>query len=381
MNTIVFYLVIVLLSGLFITVSARLERALQKFRIHKNYDNVNDSPSVSVCIPARNETHAMTRCLERVIASDYRKLEVIVFDDESADNTSALINSFAHEGVRFVPGTDLPEGWLGKNHALEVLAREASGTYVIFLDVDTHITPTTISQLVSYATTENLEMISVIPGRNDIWRPNVLFGHLRYYWEIILSRAAAPATASSLWMIKRHTLLDTIGGFSSHKAEVEPEKHLAAIIGFRAYRCLVNSSLLGVTYEKKLSSQYETSRRLLYPMVGGTKWSGALGLIGLLLLNAPLVVIISGLIGQWSNLHTAIAICEALFALLYGRYTYVIWRRNWWIGVIVWPYVVLQELILFIHSIVGYANGTITWKGRPVLSPKQGQQTQAATTE
>jgi glycosyltransferase involved in cell wall biosynthesis len=374
------YLFIILLSGLFIAFGIRLERTLRKSQIWKSYNTTVDSPSVSVCIPARNETHAMTECLERVMASDYRKLEVIVFDDESADNTSAIINSFAHEGVRFVPGTSLPDGWLGKNHALEVLAREASGTYVVFLDVDTRITSTTISQLVGYATTEGLQMVSVIPGRNDIWRPNVLFGHLRYYWELILSRASAPATSSSLWMIKRHTLLDTIGGFAPHKAQVEPEKSLAAIIGFRAYRCLVNGPLLGVSYEKKWLSQYETSRRLLYPMVGGTKVSGALGLATLVLLNAPLVVIITGLIGQWTAECWVALIYLGLFALLYGRYTHVIWRMNWWIGILAWPYVVLQELILFIFSIVGYASGTITWKGRPVLSPKQAEQSRAAQT-
>lgn len=380
MIMIAYYLFIILLSGLFIAFGIRLERTLRKSQIQKSYNTTVDSPSVSVCIPARNETHAMTECLERVMASDYRKLEVIVFDDESVDNTSAIINSFAHEGVRFVPGTSLPDGWLGKNHALEVLAREASGTYVMFLDVDTRITSTTISQLVGYATTEGLQMVSVIPGRNDIWRPNVLFGHLRYYWELILSRASAPATSSSLWMIKRHTLLDTIGGFTSHKSQVEPEKSLAAIIGFRAYRCLVNGPLLGVSYEKKWLSQYETSRRLLYPMVGGTKVSGALGLVTLVLLNVPLVIIIAGLIGQWTAECWAALIYLGLFALLYGRYTHVIWRMNWWIGILAWPYVVLQELILFISSIVGYASGTITWKGRPVLSPKQVEQSRAAQT-
>ena len=63
----------------------------------------------------------MNDCLERVVASTYPKLEIIVLDDHSQDNTSALIKSFAHKGVRFVEGTKLPEGWLGKNHALQLL--------------------------------------------------------------------------------------------------------------------------------------------------------------------------------------------------------------------------------------------------------------------
>lgn len=359
----------IVIGALLLTIAFRLERALRRFRMPQTNTRTIELPSVSVCIPARNETHAMTQCLERVLASDYRKMEIVVFDDESADNTSALINSFAHEGVRFVPGTDLPQGWLGKNHALEVLARESSGTYIIFLDVDTHIQPTTISQLVDYMMSEQLQMTAVIPGRNDIWRSNVLFGHLRYYWKLILSRDTSPATSSALWMIRRRTFLNTIGGFVSHKAEVEPEQHLAAIIGSKAYHCLVNNQQLGVSYEKKWKSQCETSRRLLYPMIGGTWQMGLLGLMLFALLNVPLLLVISGLVFDWTLYHTIALVFVVLFGLVYARYTYIIWLRNWWMSIIIWPIVMLQELVLYVYSIVGYATNTVTWKGRPVASP------------
>lgn len=330
-------------------------------------------PTISVCIPARNETHAMTQCLERVLASDYRKMEVIVFDDESADNTSVLINSFAHAGVRFVPGASLPGGWLGKNHALEVLAREASGKYIYFIDVDTYIQPTTISQLVSYMAAEELEMISVIPDRNDTWRLSVLFGCLRYYWTVLLSRPMAPATASSLWAINRRILLETIGGFAAHKAEVSPEMRFAALIGSTAYRCLLSAQQLGVSYEKRWRSQYETSRRLLYPMAGGT-WYRGLGALSLLLvLNLPLGVIVTSIFGGWSLYSVAAMVVLVLFALLYARYAHVVWRRHWWLAGLVWPAVVLLELYAFSSSLLGYAQGTITWKGRPVASPKRAE--------
>lgn len=376
MIIVIYTILTVLLGAVLVTFAFRLERALKRFQIRKQYTKPVEVPSVSVCVPARNETHAMTQCLERVLTSDYPKMEIVVFDDESADDTSVLINSFAHAGVRFVPGTALPEGWLGKNHALEILAREASGTYIIFLDVDTHIKPDTISQLVSYMMGENLEMTSVIPSRNDARRPSVLFGHLRYYWEILFSRESSPATASSLWMIRRHTLLTIIGGFVSHKAEVEPESRMAALIGTKAYHCLIDNQQLGVSYEKRWQSQCETSRRLLYPMAGGTWQAGLFGLTVLILLNLPTLLVFSGLFVGWSRLQVLGLLYLVLFAVLYGRYTYTIWGRNWWIGPFVWPVVILQELVLFVESLVGYARGTITWKGRPVLSPKLVKQVQ-----
>lgn len=319
-----------------------------------------------MCIPARNETHAMTECLERVLASDYRKLEVIVYDDSSVDDTSVLIRSFAHAGVRFVPGSGLPEGWLGKNHALETLAREASGTYILFMDVDTIIKPTTISQLVGYAMTEKSVMLSVIPGRINILRSSVLLGHLRYFWQLLISRDQAPATSSSLWMIRRHVLLETLGGFAPHKNEVEPEAHIAALIGTSSYRCLVSDETLGVDYEKKWSSQVETSQRLLYPMLGGTWLGASWGVLTLLVMILPQIFIVSAFWTGWTWLHTLAAAIALGYGLLYVVYTRATWNRLWMLGLIVWPIVVLQECVLLGYSVVGYARGMITWKGRAV---------------
>ena len=72
--------------------------------------NEDELPTVSVCIPARNEMHALEQCLEYILASDYGKLEVLVLDDSSSDQTPHIIRSFAHAGVRFIPGSPLPKG-------------------------------------------------------------------------------------------------------------------------------------------------------------------------------------------------------------------------------------------------------------------------------
>lgn len=365
----IFIVVAAVLTAILVAFGVRLQVALGRFKIRKMYTAALEAPSVSVCIPARNETHAMAQCLERVLASDYKKLEIVVYDDHSKDDTSILIQSFAHAGVRFVPGGALPDGWLGRNHALETLAREASGTYLVFLDVDTFIQPTTISQLVGYVMTENVKMTSVIPGRNDTWRASVLLGHLRYFWELILSRAAAPATSSAIWMIDRHTLLDKLGGFVPYKNNVQPESQLAAALGTSQYHCLLGNRQLGVTYEKKWLSQVETSQRLLFPMVGGTWAKGMLAIMVLLLLNLPFFIVLSAAVLGWTMMHAMALWLMFVYMALYSVYTNRVWRDAWWIGGLLWPVIILQELVLFVRSMWGYARGTITWKGRPVSAP------------
>lgn len=363
--TILVSLVLTLLVG---GMAWRLNRAFARLKVPSVVPEPATLPTISVCIPARNETHAMTQCLERVLASDYEKMEIVVFDDSSADDTSVLIKSFAHAGVRFVPGLDLPEGWLGKNHALEVLAREASGEYIVFMDVDTQVTPWTMSQLARLAESESLDMLSVIPGRGDGWRASVLFGHLRYYWELLFSTRRAPAAASSLWMIRRDVLIERFDGFTKLKDDVSPEITFARLVGATSYRCLLADDTLGVTYEKKWRSQLETGRRLLYPRVGGRWWTGLIALALLGLLNLPLLGVASFLVVGWGIPQMAALWFMFAFMAVYASYTYRIHSRGWWAGALLWPVVVLQELIILLSSLIGYARHTITWKGRSVTA-------------
>lgn len=344
----------------------RLYRSIKHSRLQAGLPAAAEQPSVSVCIPARNETHAMAQCLERVLASDYKKLEILVFDDNSADDTSTIIRSFAQAGVRFVAGTELPEGWLGKNHALDVLSREASGTYVLFMDVDTSITPSTIRRLVDTIMHDDKTMVSVIPERADGWRTSVLFGHLRYFWELSVNVATHPATASALWMINRKVLLEDMGGLAAFRSTAAPEAAIAAQLGSRRYEFLISGPGVEVLYEKKWSSQVETSKRLLYPRASGTKFGALVALSSLLLLNLPLFSLLSGFIVGWSLLQLIAGMSLFVGVMVYGMYTYSMWRHAWWMGALVWPIVVLQELVLFINSLQGYYRRTITWKGRPV---------------
>ena len=169
-----------MLSLLYILVSLansflayRLLRSFLKYRqktISKNNFKLDEMPSVSVLIPARNEQTAMTECLERVLSSSYPKMEIIVLDDNSVDNTSDRVKAFALSGVRFFRGEEPPEGWLGRNYAYERLSSEASGDYLLFLSVDTKISRDTINLITSFILNNKAKMLSILPSRNDNYR-------------------------------------------------------------------------------------------------------------------------------------------------------------------------------------------------------------------
>lgn len=371
MLEIILYGLYILLMALTIFTAVKLILVFRRFKQayvsdHKEEVNVESLPSVTVCIPARNEMHAMTDCLDRVIASTYPKLEIIVLDDSSADNTSALIKSFASEGVRFVEGSPLPQAWLGKNHALHHLLEEASGKYVLFMDVDTRIVPDTITKLVSFMTKNDASMISALPVRSDGCRWSVIFSTLRYFWVLLMHRLYSPAVASGAWMIDRSTL-EGLGGLKSYKAEIQPESKIASrLLRDGKYQFITSSSLVGVSYEKKWLSQVDTSIRVLPSIFGVSFASNILTLFVMFLLNAPLIVVLTFPVYDWTLIHW-LASLQIIFSMaIYGFYTKKVWKRGWWIGALLWPIIIFQELVILMISIYENKTHSVTWKGRKV---------------
>lgn len=330
-----------------------------------------DLPSVTVCIPARNEQHALTDCLQRVINSGYERLEIIVLDDVSGDDTSALIKSFASEGVRFVKGSQLEGGWLGKNHALQGLLKEASGSYVLFMGVDTVLAPNAVENMVRYAVSHRAAMVSVLPRREDGWRASVVASPLRYLWELLFWRRDRPATASNAWLIRREVLETRFGGFTTLKNVVKPEATIAAELSKTGeYRFLVGTKSFGVAYEKKWRSQLATSVRLLYPSLDRRPLLAVAAVLGLLLLLIPAALLLYALWTPVPLLHAILSgILYGGFALLYGVYVHHVWRHGWLVAALFWPLIVLQEVILIIASGIQYSRRTVKWKGR-VIRPE-----------
>lgn len=122
-------------------------------------------PRVSVVVAARNEARNIEEALQSVLNQDYPQLEVIAADDRSTDETGAILDRMAEGSARLRPLhiTELPQGWLGKNHALDFAARKATGEWLLFTDADIVMHPTAIRRAVVYAVREGRDHIAVAP--------------------------------------------------------------------------------------------------------------------------------------------------------------------------------------------------------------------------
>lgn len=353
-------IVLLCLAGLLdIATLFRLLRALRMLQVTTNGDPVvHDLPTVSVCIAARNETHAMTQCLERVVASDYPKLEVIVLDDGSRDNTSLLIKSFAHAGVRFIEGKELPHGWLGKNYAQSILAKEASGDVVFFIDVDTLIEVRTISRIVDYMQSKQAKMVSVIPMRAGGWHASLLFATMRHFWTVIRFSPHRPKAVANAWLIYRDVLLERFASDETLAASMQVETTIAKYLSQqKQFRLIVSDPAIGLRYEKRWSSQVETSIRLLYPQRDKNIAKVILTTAALLIAIAPYIVVFFSL---WALIPIVL---QFIIAMIYLSH---MWSRFSIVGALLAPYTLIQETILLLVSTYKYHFGNITWKGRPI---------------
>lgn len=134
-------------------------------------------PQLSVIVPACNEAANIEACLRSLAAQDYPALEVVAVNDRSTDETGAIMDRLARElpRLRILHIDELPEGWLGKNHANYCAANEASGEWLLFTDGDIQFGPQALQRAVIHARRETLDHLAVFPG--------LIFGGL---WETAL---------------------------------------------------------------------------------------------------------------------------------------------------------------------------------------------------
>jgi glycosyltransferase involved in cell wall biosynthesis len=134
-------------------------------------------PKVSVVIAARNEERAIESALQSVLQQNYENLEIIVVNDRSTDLTGIILAQMTerYPQLRVVNITELPHGWLGKNHALHIGARQATGKLLLFTDADVVMQPDTISKAVNYLLEERLDHLTALPEQTTTSVPLLTF--------------------------------------------------------------------------------------------------------------------------------------------------------------------------------------------------------------
>ena len=122
-------------------------------------------PKISVIVPARNEEAQIRNGLTTLLKSTGVELEVIAMNDRSTDATGRIMDEIAATDTRLkvVHLTALPEGWLGKNHAMHLASEKATGQLLLFTDGDIIYQPFAIETAVRHFLRHKLQHLCLLP--------------------------------------------------------------------------------------------------------------------------------------------------------------------------------------------------------------------------
>ena len=123
--------------------------------------------SVTVLIPARNESENIPEVLTALTDQTYNNYDVIVLNDGSEDDTAKVVSQFLESDleIQLLDGESIPHGWLGKHWACHQLALKANGDYMLFIDADTVLHKNTIKTAINEAVAEKSDLLTMIPAR------------------------------------------------------------------------------------------------------------------------------------------------------------------------------------------------------------------------
>lgn len=145
-------------------------------RVIRRVPNLSDTPAdrpgpwppVSQIVPACNEADTIEAAVQSRLAEGYPDTEIILVDDRSDDGTGAIVDRLAAADARVRPLhiDQLPDGWLGKVHALHCGTAWARGEWLLFSDADVHLRPTALRRAIHLAEQRGLDHLAVLP---ELW--------------------------------------------------------------------------------------------------------------------------------------------------------------------------------------------------------------------
>ena len=196
-----------------------------------------DGALVSVIIPARNESAVIERVVGSVLATGYRRLELIVVDDRSTDDTAARVARLiaGDARARLLAGAPLPEGWYGKPWACLQGARAATGDLLLFTDADTTHGPELLGRAVAALARERADLLTVAPLQRcvTLWErlimPQIwLLLGLRYHpRRVSRARRERDAIANGQFILTTREAYQAVGTHEAVRHEVAEDLALA----------------------------------------------------------------------------------------------------------------------------------------------------------
>lgn len=300
----------------------------------------DNAPPVTILVPAKDEGADIELCLQRVLSLDYPDFSVVAIDDRSTDQTGTILDRLARthpDRLRVIHVTDLPDGWLGKNHALHLGTRDVETPWLLFIDSDVLIEPSSLREVMRRALHRGYDLVSLMLAlRTETFWERLLLPLAGLTWATTFSVSLTnddglPNTAvgNGQFLLVKRDLYDRVGGHAAVRDCVNEDVELARAAKKAGGRVrLLSGFHLGATRMHTTLKQIfrgwgrifaGTSRRNPLPMLAAMLFTIACVLSGYVLLVPGIVRAIDG---NWLWLAVSmvhLAMMHAYVAFTYGK--------------------------------------------------------------
>jgi len=327
------------------------------------------TPDFSILIPLRNEAANIEDLFTNLKEINGAR-EIIALDDNSTDNTREILERERFETVKILDGTPLPQGWLGKIHALSQLFHSAEGKYLVFIDGDVRLHPDAITRAISRMEKEGWDFISPYPRQIALtFLERIIQPLLQWSWFASLPvrlaakiRNPAMAIANGQFFIVSAAALRRIDGFVQIKNEILDDLELARALwrSGATGSVIEGSSLAYCRMYQRGSDLIDGYSKSLWRAFGSP--FGALIASLLLLLTSwlPLALIFN------SDSRIAANGWIAFFAVTISRLVAALVTKSFWQSALLHPISVLVFLYILLRSFYLKRKGKLIWRDRVV---------------
>jgi glycosyltransferase involved in cell wall biosynthesis len=336
-------------------------------------DGLDPSPSLSIVFAARDEERSAEQGAASMLAQDYSgELEVIAVNDRSTDRTGEILDELrtGHPSkLRVLNVEYLPEGWLGKTHALHVGATEASGEWLLFTDADVRFSPVCFEEAMRYAIEEELDHLTLPPEivcrgvllRSFVAAFTIIFEMTQRPWRVSDPRSRKHVGVGAFNLIRKDTY-EKIGTHYAIRMRPDDDMKLAKLVKAHSFRQGVayGTGLVAVEWHQSVRDAVRGLSKSMFP---GVDYRIDLTLAGVLLLILTNVLPVFGLFSRGAAKTLCIFSVLSTFFLYAYRAKHSGVETPWW-------YAALHPMgvCILIYAMLGsayttIANGGIEWRG------------------
>jgi glycosyltransferase involved in cell wall biosynthesis len=235
---------------------------------------------ISAIVPARNEQDVIAACV-MALARQPEVTEILVIDDQSTDKTAEVVRLLSPEipALRLLQTEGMPAGWVGKNYAASLGAKQARERWLLFTDADGELLSGATNRASQIAQETQAALVSFSPEQVlQTWYEKALipFVYARlaklFSYNNVNDPSSGAAAANGQFLMIRRDAYDSIGGHASVAGEVLEDVALAKRAKAAGYGIWFGSGagLVRVRMYRSFTAMWQGWKKNLYVLIGGT---------------------------------------------------------------------------------------------------------------